>query len=147
MDTFQTAVSELAELDQKIAALAKRRDQVRLFVNTGMSLYPQESEATHAAVVGHPDPAAREAGVTTKAAIVDAARDILLRQSSVHTRDLVPLLEQRGIEIAGQNKNNAVSVVLSKSGQFEGSRKHGWTIRSPHKEKPPRGVDAPAGAV
>lgn len=151
MNIFEQAVAELEEIESKISSLSKRREQLRAFVTIGSSLYPTEASSVEAPRLSLMQRSAltgeRDATVgTAKSAIVDATREILLEKVSVHTRDLVPMLEARGIEIAGQDKNSTVSVILSKSGLFQSSRRFGWSLASTE-EKPPLGVDAPAGAV
>ena len=139
MNILDQAISELSEIERQLSALNKRREQLRAFVEIGATLYPQAGAAT---VTGYAPTVvvSTNSGGTAKSAIIDATREILTSNGSVHTRDLVPKLEARGIKVPGTNKPNTVSVILSKSGQFKGSRKHGWTHISSHKEVSPNAL-------
>jgi hypothetical protein len=157
VDVYTKAQAELSEIDSKIAALQQRRDALRKFVDLGNALFEapmslmerayalRKPDATADAPIGALGMlAARER--TAKARILAACTALIESQGSTTTRDLVTALEAAGVEISGADKINTLSVMLSKSELFiAGDRKVGWSLRS-HEEKPPLGVDAPAGA-
>ena len=139
MNILDQAISELSEIERQISVLNKRREKLRSFVDIGATLYPQAG-ALAMNGLAPTVVVSTNSGGTAKGAIIDATREILSSNASVHTRDLVPKLEARGIKVPGTNKPNTVSVILSKSGQFKGSRKHGWTLISTHKEVSPHAL-------
>lgn len=146
MNILDQATSELTEIERQISALNKRREKLRAFVDIGATLYPEAGAITMNGLAPTVVVSTNSGGGTAKSAIIDATREILTSTGSVHTRDLVPKLEARGIKVPGANKTNTVSVILSKSGQFKGSRKHGWSLIGAHKEATPQGALTPAGS-
>lgn len=51
--------------------------------------------------------------------------------SPIATRDMLTLIEQRGIEVRGEDKVNAVSALLARSSDLKPNGRRGWTLASP----------------
>ncbi len=154
MDTYTKAKSELAEIDSQIAALQQRRESLRRFVDLGASLYGSPNDAGLSSITplgyiqaGLADIRAIYAHErTAKARILAICEAHISQRGATPTRDLLVIIEAAGVEISGADKINTLSVLLSKSNKFVSDRKVGWSLNRPHEEKPPQGVDAPAGA-
>lgn len=161
MDLLASAETELADIERKLAELAPlatRRDQLRMFLNIGRTLYappsgqtsilngePQARPPAAALVRSDAKPARTD---TLKARIADAVESIIHAEGPMRTRELLKRIEARGIEIGGANKLDSVSVVLSRSkDRFKVDRAAGgWVIVHPHKEVTPSGAPTPAGS-
>lgn len=150
MDIYATAKVELTSIDRQIAALQQRRDHLRSFVNLGASLYNgadglvEHKPSNGAAVILEPVTSVGQG--TTKHSVSSATEEILLTAGPMHTRDLVPKIEARGVQIPGKDKNSTVSVILSKSRQFKSDRKVGWSLVRSIEEATPQGAPTPAGS-
>ena len=164
MDPYAQAKEELRDIDRRIVALQNRKAALFQFIELGDALFqgppqaksePMITEAQMVGLVG----LARTVGAlvggkdyfaprqsTAKGRILEASKKIILANGPTPLRDLIPALEQLGVEIGAADKAGAVSALLSKSEDFKGDRKIGWSLIRPHEEKPPQGVDAPAGA-
>jgi hypothetical protein len=163
MDAYAKALSELSEIDSRIAALQQRRDTLRKFIDLGQSLYgpAQVSLLTGLAI---PDGGAVLAEQMTrqralagalrehsaKAKILSACVAHIQAHGSTSTRDLLTMLNAQSIEVNGADKINALSVMLSKSDQFDSDRKFGWSLKSEarmnEQEGTPQGAPTPAGS-
>lgn len=147
MDLYAAAESELVTIERDLIALQKRRDELRAFVDLGARLFIEGGPSSprvngHSTFIqGHfPSPAS-----TAKDAITEAVRSYLSLGIPLSTRTLVDMLEAGGIEIPGKDKNNTVSVILSKSRMFKNDRKQGWSLPDQNEEEAPQGGDTPAG--
>lgn len=157
MDPYAKAKTELTEIDSQIAALQRRKAVLRQFVDLGESLYGGSGHhAETASSTPNLDRVAAYAGLavsqltlarqnTAKARILDASAAIVSTEGPTPTRTLVERLEAQGIEITGADKINTLSVLLSKSDDFQSDRKAGWSLTRPRKEATPAGGDTPAG--
>ena len=157
MDLLSSAEQELAEVERKLAdlaQLAQRRDQLRMFINIGRTLYaapagqgslvPQAEPAVHLADT----PISYIGGESKKARIADAVATLLVAEGPMQTRALVARLEAQGVDIGGSNKIDTVSVVLSRTkDRFKSDRAAGgWTLVAPHKEATPPSAPTLAGS-
>lgn len=62
-----------------------------------------------------------------RAVIVEALRALALAPFPVKTRDLVPAIEDHGIEIRGESKVNALGALLARSQDIVSHGKAGWS--------------------
>lgn len=153
-DLLSTAEAELAEIERKLAEmqpLAQRRDQLRMFLSIGRSLYagpPGQSEPLPpmpAAPTGRAPEAAF--GGTVKARVVEAVAALLAANGPMRTRDILARLQAQGIEIGGANKVDTVSVILSRTkDRFKPDRTLGWSLVDQQKEATPPVAPTTAGS-
>lgn len=161
MDLLAKAKSELSDIDQRIAEMVRRKNDLQAFIAAGERLFgstPTEVEsemsprqrlsfaiqATAQEMIAETIRASRP---TKKDQITSAAFEILSRGDHMHSRDLAAHIQAMGIDL-GSEPASAVSVLLSRDDRFKSERaKGGWTIASsPNKEETPQGVAAPAGS-
>ena len=157
-DLLSEAQRELDAVERKLAELAllqNRRDQLKTFISLGRNLFaasetqpPTKPAVLHIAVpVQESLYAFRAASLSKKDRIAAAAAEIITKNGPKPTRDLLPLIEASGVLIGGGDKLQALSAVLSRDDRFKTDRAAGgWVLLQPHKEEPPQGVSAPAGA-
>lgn len=160
MDTYAQAKTELTEIDQKIASLQKRRVDLAKFVELGALLYQsdQSPESKAAAESFHEfaartmlqveaGPTARAKATSAKMRILSAAWNILRDAGPLRTREILSRLTAQGVEVAGADPAQTLSVLLSKSDLFRADRSIGWSIVESHVQKEtPQDVAASAGS-
>ena len=138
MDIYQKALRELAIIESEIEEKTRRRDALREFISMGNSLFQEsrnsmahhpslfdDDEAAHAAQVH--SRASRSNTLSHRVAI--AVEAILKSHGPTATKELLPLLEEQGIEIGGENKVSTLSVLLSRNERFVANRSTGWKLR------------------
>lgn len=152
-DLLSTAEAELAEIERKLAEmqpLAQRRDQLRMFLSIGRSLYAAPSgqaELLDPVVATATKPAEPPKQETVKARVVEAAAAMIAAEGPMRTRDILSRLQARGIEVGGTNKLDTVSVILSRSkDRFVPDRTRGWSLIDNQKEATPPVAPTTAGS-
>lgn len=157
-DIYAKAEAELSDIDSQIAALEKRRVELRHFVELGRRLFGADSSdssklllAIESAKTVAVNPPARRMifrrDTSMKSRIHEIARRVVAEHGPTHTRDLIPFIEAEGVEITGSDKMVTVSVILSRSEDFKADRSVGWTlVNQPHKEVTPQDVAASEGS-
>lgn len=160
-DLYAKAVQELAEIDVKLAemaALQKRREQLRPFVEMGRGLFSESGTITP--LTGNLFLRAAQADdmfhggvilrrrLTTKDRIIGLAAQVISKRGPTSTADIIKELEVAGVEIGSDNKVLAVSSVLSREkSKFKSDRAAGgWVLIHPHEEETPQGAPTPAGS-
>ena len=171
MDKHDLAIAELERVEAelaKMAALQKRRDHLRQYIDLGRILFDQQASIDAPQKTMTPSPAWSVAppassptevpgpiyAVTgrkrefTKDRIVSGATSLITNNGPMQTAELVKMLEQDGVIIGGADKVLTVSSILSRTkDQFKSDRAAGgWTLVKAHKEEPPQGAPTPAGA-
>lgn len=157
MDLLTKAKQELRDIDQRIAELLRRKNDLQAFVATGERLFgstqsPSSLVEVAAAVAASTrgfaqamvEHNAREK--TKKAQILEVVESAIPPGTYKPVRELVELVQARGIDLGG-DPISAVSVLLSRDDRFISERaKGGWTMIDPNKEETPRGAATPAGS-
>jgi hypothetical protein len=161
MDLLAKAKAELADIDQRIAEMARRKNDLQAFIAAGERLFGAEA----ASIEDEPLPRRRlsrdiqelsqeVAGsimgyrLTKKDRITSAAFETLLvRGVHMTSRELADVIGQQGIDL-GNDPASTVSVLLSRDDRFKSERaKGGWKLASsPDKEETPQGAATPAGS-
>jgi hypothetical protein len=170
MDLLKPARDEIKSLEKTVADAMARLQDLRAFVETGERLYGQPtaqkanlnldhawpSPQPGAGVVSPPEARPSEkrkyvlgSGQSKASQIVARVELALSLANSGHmqAKELVGILQDHGIDL-GADPISSLSAYLSKSGRFISERaKGGWAVKQQtHKEEPPSGVSAPAGA-
>lgn len=136
MDLSQVE-AELVDIDSQIAALQKRKDDLRTFFEMGKRLYgratnPNSDMRQRRRVLIDDDDIAPSSLVrrdgSLKARIESLARQAITTRGPQTTREILALAEAAGIEVKGADKPTTVSVILSRSGEFKSDRTIGWTL-------------------
>ena len=79
-------------------------------------------------------------------AVVEAAIQVILHDGSgrpIPTRELLESIQQRGIEVRGEDKTNALSALLARSVDVRPNGRRGWTLageqngHKPEENEPP----------
>lgn len=165
MDKQDRAVAELERIEAelaKMAALQKRRDYLRQYIELDRILFEEQADAD--ARQDHPVNAPtykqrvmpnasqalneRPRREFAKDQILNGAMRLIAGNGPMQSADLVKMLEHAGITIGGADKVLTVSSILSRSkDQFKSDRAAGgWVLLSPHKEETPPGATTPAGS-
>ena len=165
MDKQDRAVTELERIEAelaKMAALQKRRDYLRQYIELDRILF--DEQATNDARQDHPmdaptrkpravlnDPQVLEERPRrefTKDRILNGSRRLIAANGPMQSADLISALEKVGVTIGGADKVLTVSSILSRAkDQFKSDRAAGgWTLVSPHNEETPQGAPTPAGS-
>jgi hypothetical protein len=145
---------KLAELDRQRGVLEQRRSNLKAFVQLGRSLFgtgpifaapvfgenPFGTTIAQAVTADLRQSVQRDASM--KARILDLSKNAITMHGSLHTVQLVKLIEDTGLQITGKDKNVTVSVILSRSPEFVSDRSRGWSLA----EKTPQDVAASAGS-
>jgi hypothetical protein len=148
-DLLQSAETELAEIDRKLAELVPlqaRREQLRSFLSLANSLFsvtvkqpapePQYVPFTFAAHVS-----------SQKERIAVAAAEVIATSGPMGSRRMVQLIEAKGVIIGGADKVGSLSAVLSRDDRFKSNRAAGgWVLVQSRKEETPTGAPTPVGA-
>lgn len=143
MDTLEQAkqqlrdlVDESRELQRQLERVSARVQKVRQFVTLAeeLRLAPeatiQLSDVANITIKPASAPKPPADMKTTKEKVAWACAEILADGKPRHTRDLVPMLSERGVEVGGTHKVLAVSAILSGDVRFKPSRKVGWSLAS-----------------
>jgi hypothetical protein len=143
MDTLEQArqqlrdlVNEARDLQHQLERVSARAQKVRQFVTLAeeLRLAPDAGVRLSDAVIVSVKPAvARKPPAdmkTTKEKVAWACAEILADGKPRHTRDLVLMLAEWGVEVGGTHKVLAVSAILSDDDRFKPSRKVGWSLAS-----------------
>ena len=156
MDLLASAETELADIERKIAEiqpLMQRRDQLRMFISVGRTLYatPQGQTSMLPALVSDAPTslyARARAGVTQKDRIIEAAAALIAVRGPMQTKDLVRQIQEQGIEVGGADKLVSMSVLMSRAkDKFKSDRAAGgWVLLQSSKEATPPGAQTPAGS-
>lgn len=142
MSEFMRALeSEIAELERQLSASP-------IYVKLRRAQELRDAYAITDIETKGPAPAPREApraarpsASGTSAAIVDAVREYLYgKEIPVPTREIMSVLESRGIAVGGTVPQNSVSSLLSKTPDVISHGRRGWTLDS---DKEKAGDDAP----
>lgn len=136
MDIYQQALRELAIIESEIAEKIRRRDALRQFISMGQSLFQDSRNnmtvgalaAFSSAQIDQFNAAKRSNTLSHRVSI--AVEAILKAHGPTATKDLLPLLEEQGIEIGGDNKASTLSVMLSRNNKFVADRSTGWKLRT-----------------
>ena len=122
MDTYSKAVAELAEIEQKLAALAalqKRREQLRAFVDIGRTLYDDGADGAMPQAAA-PSPYQPRNGahialprLTVKAQVIEAATRLIAEHGAMQSRHLVEKISFGGTDDgrAGRRERGAGGAV------------------------------------
>lgn len=144
MDVFAKARAELATIDSQIAALQQRRVALRQFLDLGLSLYG--GEQIDATAIRAVESAAFHFGAASaqerqrepaKPRILAACEAHIASNGPTRTHELLGVVQAAGIEIGSADPQNALSVLLSKSGRFAPDRKIGWSLKAQEEATPP----------
>lgn len=166
MGAYAKAQAELSDIDARIAVLQQRREALRQFVALGRQLYGggehvqeihvQSSDVFRVVAARASATAAQTMSAaefksflverSNKARILSVCRGHIGAHGPTSTRDLLAILEGAGVTVTGNDKVNTLSVILSKSDEFESDRRLGWSLRSTSKEENPQDVAASAGS-
>lgn len=132
MDILEQAKRRIAALDAEINTLVQQRASIQQWLNDGKRLLDSSQSANHvgsAQVVQiAPQPDGKRAN-SFKARLIRGVKEILVEKSPVPTREMIPLLEAKGLEINGSNKVLAISQVLSRVKEEFASSPDGWTLK------------------
>jgi hypothetical protein len=119
-----------------------------------------ESASQHAASlagtlgVGMPSAVVLGRGIGTRShreRIANAVAEILKIEGTKSTRELLPLLKMRGIDVGTSSPTGYLSVILSRDDRFKSDRATGWSLvddqrAEAEKEEDPAGASTPAGS-
>jgi DNA-binding FrmR family transcriptional regulator len=155
MDIYAKAKIELNEIDSQISTLQQRREALKKFIDLGDTLFgvlPQIRQVNASierlrgvsGQISAITEAVESASRTAKHRILTFCRGYIETNGPTTTRQLIDVLESSGIEVSGSDKVATLSVLLSKSDNFQADRKNGWTLIDPHQESAP--PDAPTSA-
>lgn len=158
-DFYAKAATELAEIDGQIAALEKRRIVLRQFVDLGQKLYAhanadirapaatlQASGGPTLAKLGTPTATATPREQSLKARVLALSKRAIQERGPQSTTDLVSYIESAGVAVTGAHKPTTVSVILSRSDEFQNVRGSGWSLIPAQKELTPQGAPTSAGS-
>lgn len=156
MDTLEQAKQELRalfnesrDLQRQLERVNARVQKIRQFVTLAeeLRLAPEGAiqPSDFANITTKPASARKPpAGMkTTKERVAWVCAEILADGKPRHTRDLVPMLSEWGVEVGGTHQVLAVSAILSGDDRFKPSRKVGWSLASDNAR--PESVDADSG--
>ncbi len=155
-DLLAAAEAELADIERKLAdmqPLAQRRDQLRMFLSIGRTLYAtpvgqgQLIPPVVSAAVPAPPQSATPGQPTVKMRVIEAAAALIAANGPLRTRDILAHLQAQGIEVGGSNKLDTVSVILSRTkDRFKPDRALGWSLVDDQKEATPPVAPTTAGS-
>lgn len=160
------ARNELLSIDEKIAALEKRKAELRMFIELGARLFTANlNEAARPTglqrtgnkfiffggpVQGPKPQTSTEVKARTfqsqKEMVLTKAKEIIALMGSMTTKELIEYIESTGQTIGGSDKTLTVSSILSRSEEFESDRVKGWSLKEGPKEKTPQDAATSAGS-
>jgi hypothetical protein len=157
IDIYAKAASELASIETQIAALEKRRTALRQFVELGQKLYAVQGEvhlrmpSVKLEMSGGPQyqfgtPSTTPRDQSLKARVLALAKKAIQERGPQSTAALVEYVEAAGVEVTGAHKPTTVSVILSRSADFESDRKAGWKLVDLFEEQNPQDAATSAGS-
>ena len=118
------AKAELKAISDQLRSLNERKEDLARF----LLVYDQLAGNAEP-----PEPEQQPRKETAKERILEAVTSLLADGKPRHTRVLLDSLKALGIEVGGANKLLALSALLSRSEDFEASRKVGWSLKSTNK--------------
>lgn len=154
VDKYELAKAEIADIEEKLAALRARRDALLRFIEMGNSLFSEspakmlktplsvfEGVRSYTVKIGERDAQRnRERNALKHASMQDqiirCALDLIELVGAAPSRDIVEYALMQGINITGTDfpsKVMTVSAILSKSEKFQADRGKGWTLKEESK--------------
>lgn len=124
VDALDTEISELEQELMGNPVYVKLQEARRL-----RAIYTKEPASP-----ALPQPRVRRRTRTTGASvtILEAVREFLSTKTApTPTREIMDMLEQRGIELSGAVPQNTVSSILSKTDDVIANGRSGWTLTPP----------------
>ncbi|QHI99380.1 hypothetical protein GT347_16175 [Xylophilus rhododendri] len=134
-DLYKRARDELADIDAKLAQLTQRKLELLEFLKAGARLFGASTSDSQFFLSADqkrkflttlPKASARRA--TPGKEVIDAAKAIVSAKGSMKTEDLLAHLQSQGYSIGGSEPVRMLSVLLSRSGEFNADRRAGWTL-------------------
>jgi hypothetical protein len=137
---LEKAKADLAAVVQQIRDLAAKQKKLEAFISIYDEPAPQSTLVLGDAPPSSEDRIARALDLarrerdealnqTAKARITNAVADILRDGEARHTRELLSILESRGIHIGSADKVIGLSSLLSKDDRFVANRTFGWSLK------------------
>ena len=143
-DTFIAAVrAELATLKRRSAALCAMLAAYDIAeeasVESATQAKPEKPTAPLTGLIPPRDRVRTDRFSSYGESVVDAAEAALTgrEDAPVPTRELVGMIEERGVEIRGNDKVNALSALLSRSTRIKSNGRRGWTLNKGYGVIPP----------
>jgi hypothetical protein len=123
---------EISRLDAELTAARERATKIAHYIEMAREYQnvPEGTALIDGILISKTAPRLRAAQGGMSGAAVRETIDIL-RESGrpVHTRELLPILEQRGIKIGGANPLTNLSGYLSRSDDLIADRSRGWRLK------------------
>lgn len=109
---------------KRMAEITEKRNMIRpLLVAYGASMVSGALESVKVL-------AAEGKKESTKAKVIRAVEAILADGVARSTKELLPMVEEAGIDLGGQNKLTYLAIILNKAGVFQSDRATGWTLKT-----------------
>jgi hypothetical protein len=108
----------LADIQQKITKVSAYLEMAKLYGDGGVIESVTSARASRAQPMG--------VSYRAVAMCVTAIREA---RKPLHTRELLEILRQQGLEIGGVNPIANLSGFLSRSSELRNSRTHGWSLK------------------
>lgn len=131
MNKYEQAKKRIAEIDADIFRLSHERALIQQWLDDGDKLLSGVI-SSRATVIPLSESSLQDGGKRAnsfKAKVIRTTEEILATQAAVATRDIIPVLESKGIEISGSNKVLTVAQVLSRQKDKFVSGSDGWSLK------------------
>jgi hypothetical protein len=144
MDLIAKAKEEFTDIEQRIAEMVKRKNDLQAFIAAGERLFgsviatePSTQPRRRLAVVDGDEGLQQKiaasieeynGGTTKKAQIISAVEKVLVPGVRKQTRELVDAVRAMGVELPGDGIST-ISVLMSRDSRFSSERaKGGWGL-------------------